>query len=61
MFTEFSKQYSEYLFDNNYSYKTNREKVEKFVIKSGGNLLKAISAPMISFMLQTKIKNVMYY
>jgi hypothetical protein len=61
MFTEFSKKYTEYLFDDKYSYKTNREKVEKFVINNAGNLLKAIAAPMISFMLQIRIKNIIKY
>ena len=61
MFADFSEKYKNKLFDKKYSYRTNREKTEKFVINNAGHFLKSVVSPMISMMLQTKIKNILSY
>ena len=61
MFADFSEKYKNTLFDKNYCYKTNREKTEKFVVDNAGHFLKSVVSPMISMMLQSKIKNILTY
>lgn len=61
MFADFSEKYKNTLFNKKYSYKTNREKTEEFVVNNAGHFLKSVVSPMISMMLQTKIKNILTY
>ena len=61
IFADFSKKYQEILYGEKFTYKTKREHIETFVIKNAGNFLKSMTGPMVSFMLQVKIKNIMYY
>jgi hypothetical protein len=59
VFADFTKQYQEILYGDKFTYKTKREHLEKYVIKHSGDFVKAITAPMVSFMLQIKVKNIM--
>ena len=47
--------------NENISYRTKRNKMEAFVVSNAGHFLKAISSPMVSFMLQSKINNILGY
>ena len=58
IFADFTKQYQEILYGDKFTYKTKREHLEKYVIKHSGDFVKAITAPMVSFMLQIKVKNI---
>jgi hypothetical protein len=55
MFADFTKNYKKILCQD-ITYTTKREHLETFVIKNAGNFLKDITAPMMSFMMQIKIK-----
>ena len=59
VFADFTKQYQEILYGDKFTYKTKREHLEKYVMKHSGDFIKAITAPMVSFMLQIKVKNIM--
>jgi len=56
MFADFSPNYKKIICKKDITYTTKREHLETFVIKNAGNFLKAITAPMVSFMMQIKIK-----
>lgn len=56
MFADFSPNYKKIICKKNITYSTKREHLETFVIKNAGHFLKDITAPMVSFMLQIKIK-----
>lgn len=55
IFADFMKDYTKILCNKNVTYRTKREHLEKFVIKKAAHFLKAITSPMVSFMLQSKI------
>jgi len=56
MFADFSPNYKKIICNKDITYTTKREHLETFVIKNAGHFLKDIAAPMVSFMLQIKIK-----
>jgi hypothetical protein len=56
IFADFTKKYTKILCQKNITYKTKREHLETFVIKNAAHFLKAITSPMVSFMLQSKMK-----
>ena len=58
MFADFSPNYKKIICEKDITYTTKREHLETFVIKNSGNFLKDITAPMVSFMMQIKIKSI---
>ena len=61
LFAEFKSNYKNLFINQNITYKTKRNKMEAFVVSNAGHFLKAISSPMVSFMLQSKINNIIGY
>ena len=59
IFADFTKKYQEILYSDKFTYKTKVEHLEKYVMKHSGDFIKAITAPMVSFMLQIKVKKIM--
>ena len=60
MFIQFDKQYQNILCFVSIPYRTARERLERYVIKNAGNFLKSITAPMVSMITQSKVKQMIY-
>jgi hypothetical protein len=60
-FAEFKSNYKNLFTNENVTYRTKRNQAERFVITNAGHFLKAISSPTVSFMLQSKINNIVTY
>lgn len=60
MFIQFDRQYQNILCFMPISYRTARERLEKYVIKNAGNFLKSITSPMVSMITQGKVRELMH-